>query len=75
MSQAQGDDVLPVVPQDSPPDDSMASRLLAMNAVLAFFALVTVCLRLYIRCIMLKTFGMDDGFIVAAMVSTPDASS
>jgi hypothetical protein len=51
-----------------PPDDSNASSILAINASFTGFAFLAVVLRLYIRSVMLKTMGLDDYAIAAAMV-------
>ena len=52
-----------------PPDESIASRLIVINSALAALALVTVVLRVYVRSVVLKTFGTDDGLMIAAMVN------
>lgn len=47
---------------------SNAATILAVNGVFTGVSLLIVLLRVYVRTIMLKTFGADDYFIVAAMV-------
>jgi hypothetical protein len=46
-----------------------APTILAINGAFTGLALCVVLARIYVRTIMLKTFGIDDGFIVAALVS------
>jgi hypothetical protein len=48
---------------------SNASTILAINGTFVGFSLLVVLARVYVRIIMLKTFGVDDYIIVAAMVT------
>jgi hypothetical protein len=45
-----------------------AGSILAINGFFTGFTLLIVFARIYVRTVMLKTFGPDDYFIVAAMV-------
>jgi hypothetical protein len=51
-----------------PPNDSNAPALLAIVGTFAGLAILSVLLRLWVRCVMLKTFGADDGLIIVAML-------
>lgn len=55
---------------EQPINDSNADSILGINGFFASAALVVVCLRIYVRAVMLKTFGVDDYIICAAMVSS-----
>lgn len=51
---------------------SNAPTIIAVNGFFTGFTLLVVFARIYVRTIMLKTFGTDDYVIVAAMVNYPD---
>lgn len=56
-------------PPRSPLDMSTnAPTILAINGSFTGFTLLVILARIYVRSIMLKTFGADDYFITAAMV-------
>lgn len=56
--------------QDDAADDRPSNAPAILGAVGAMMGLSTACtlLRIYVRGIMIKTFGMDDGVIVLAWV-------
>jgi hypothetical protein len=49
--------------------ETRGAGLLIFNAVLIFIVTFTVLLRLYVRVYLLRWFGVDDLFIIAALVS------
>ncbi len=54
---------------NTPVDTSTnASSILAINGFFCGFTILVVLARVYVRAIMLKTFGVDDYLIVAATV-------
>jgi hypothetical protein len=48
--------------------ETNAPSILAINGFFCGFTLIVVLARIYVRSIMLKTFGPDDYLITAAMV-------
>lgn len=58
----------PPAPTPELPDDSNAGKLLALNGAFAGVALLVVILRIFARRVILKTFGVDDWLMIAAMV-------
>jgi hypothetical protein len=63
---------VPNIP-DFPPDyvnESNAGRIIALVGVFHFIALIFVVLRVYVRLFMVRAFGVDDGLIIVAVVST-----
>ena len=61
-----------VAPPVFPPeyvDASNASRIVGIVGAFHFIALALVSLRLYVRVFMVRAFGVDDVFIIAAVVS------
>ncbi len=49
-------------------NESNAGRIVGLVAAFHFLALTFVSLRVYVRAVMVRAFGVDDGLIVAAVV-------
>ncbi|KAK8073288.1 Integral membrane protein [Apiospora phragmitis] len=66
------DPSLPPPPQIDPDSEyaraSNAGRIVGVVAVFHFIALTFVALRTYVRALMVKSFGLDDGFIVLSVL-------
>ncbi|KAK7917848.1 hypothetical protein PG985_011456 [Apiospora marii] len=62
----------PPPPQIDPESDyakaSNAGRIVGVVAVFHFIALTFVALRTYVRAFMVKSFGLDDGFIILSVL-------
>ncbi|KAK8099628.1 uncharacterized protein PG998_012869 [Apiospora kogelbergensis] len=69
------DPSLPPPPQIDPDSDyakaSNAGRIVGVVAVFHFIALTFVALRTYVRAFMVKSVGLDDGFILLSVARTP----
>jgi hypothetical protein len=59
---------LPPPPPKAYLDENMAPHMLAVQGALFGLAMLCVLLRVYVRAVMLKTFGIDDWMIVVSMV-------
>ena len=51
-----------------PPKEDRGDSLNAVNGVFLGVGLILVCLRIFVRTRINKTFGWDDGFIILALV-------
>ena len=62
--------VTPSFPSSPPPegDQNRGSRLLVVQASLSMLAFALVSLRIYVRRIILKCFGVDDGLLIVGVV-------
>ncbi len=49
-------------------NESNAGRIVGLVGTFHFLALAFVSLRVYVRAVMVRAFGVDDGLIVAAVV-------
>ncbi|KAJ4331511.1 hypothetical protein N0V87_009092 [Didymella glomerata] len=47
-------------------NEDLAPRMLAIDGILFGLAMICVLLRVYVRAIMLKTFGVDDWIMIVA---------
>ena len=63
-------------PRDLPIDahENHAERIIAVITVCSIVATVVVCLRLYVRFVIVRKFGVDDWVLVAALVSFRSSS-
>ena len=49
-------------------NESNAGRIVGLVGAFHFLALAFVSLRVYVRAVMVRAFGVDDGLVVAAVV-------
>lgn len=59
-------------PTDFPPEyvnANNSARIVGVIGVFHFIALTFVALRVYVRLVIVRTFGIDDGLIIVAGVS------
>lgn len=69
-SRLQARQAPPPLPPPPPPehlDENLAPRLLAIDGTLFGLALLCVLLRVYVRVVMLKTFGFDGGLAITRL--------
>jgi hypothetical protein len=60
---------LPPPPPKAYLDEDLAPAMLAVQSTLFGLAMLCVLLRMYVRAVILKTFGADDWMMVFSMVS------
>jgi hypothetical protein len=51
-------------------DDTLQGPIIAAWVVMTTMAVITVCLRLYTRCVIRRVLGPDDWLILVAVVRT-----
>lgn len=54
--------------------ETRGNGLIIVNVVLMSIVTFVVCLRLYVRIYLLRWFGIDDLFIIIALVGSPETS-
>jgi len=59
------------LPNPLPPDEDRSPGYLAVMVICLVLTITFVALRVWVRISMVKSFGLDDWFMLAALVSLP----